>query len=1012
MRKLVFRGVLAKGFDKPQAVANLAKLLKLDEAQVEAKLFPAKAVTLKRVSTEADANKWQRAFAQAGAVLDIVPDEPGMVEAKGDPATAAQPESKSPSDSPSGGTTAYPEAPAQASPQTDASSPQPEPSKVRQKSRKGFYIGLGFAANLVIGGIIIALWFTRPLWQIGELSAGDQALGTAMVTEDSFAIARVDVRRVNALEGLSGDRVDLNSLPVGDGLLDSLARAGLNVRADVDMLWLAGYVADDKPGSVLLASGRFDAERLQAWLAERYEVEQSLSDGAVFRMVDAASCEKGELIRAFVSENLVVVGDVERVALVLERIAQNTPVSERVKHWFAVSESQLVSAAIFAPENIGHSVSGLAGMMLGGMGEAASAADGVYLGVESVVLPPGVEFQLLLESVNRDFLDQAKTSFDERLADMRATAEANYPETLKFYDRLSVRRTEGGLQAAVRFDKNLRTEVSQWVNSMFSGSISAGGSGPAEVAEEIDDNPPVYAQTSMHSLKLNDSSAAQSDPFFYFSTSAGPFQLGVQSLEVNAEQQVMINLESRGYDLPNLPSRGAAATMVLTDIVDTQGNSLLLVVECGTDTNREAVDIGQAISYSNYVDGESVSGMRVNAKATYVLRPYASASDVDQLRGYIEYPLTLDVETINLQQPLAGQTIERDGFSLRFTQAGPNAISYQYQGEPGKLLHVAALNSAGQPLESGGAMWGGAFFGQGQTANVDIKGEVASVNVILAKQVQHERYEFVVDSIIPEPDSDTDYSFAREPIEWSQKSWQNIYTGNAPEVTYGWNKPIAENDIGPMRLAVYEASSSQHFGTRFTGELFLEFNLPITSLLSSGQFVVESLVTGSGENIDTEISSALSFALDGGMWMNGVYQKDEDSSWVKARVDWRDRELKPDALQELVGYVMLSLPVSTEQQSMPFQLGDGWRGSDLELTLSKLEAGAAYLSYAGDLSSVVAIEGLKDGESVTDAAEFHSMFGESSIKLPLKAMPDELLLTLVTESNQQRFPFRLSMPAE
>lgn len=1011
MHRLIFSGVLVEGAEQAEVEQNLARLLKLDVAAVQAKLFKGRPVTLKRVASEAEARKWQQAFAKAGATLNIASEAEAVAESSSDQSSesALATEPVAPQHS-SAVDTNNPDA---STSEADTSESAPKGNtEPRVKSRKRLYIGLGIAAQLLIGAVLVALWFTRPLWQHSELSAGDQALGTAMVTDDSFAIARLDVQRLNALEGLSGEPVNLNTLPVGDGLLDSLAHAGLNVRADIDMLWLAGYLSNDKPSSLLLASGRFKPAELHAWFEERYEIEQSLGDGVVFRLVDEENCEKGEAIRAFLSENLVLVGELEQVGLVLERIAAKTPISERVARWFSVSESQVASAAVFAPENIGKSASGLVGMMLGGMGRAAEPAEGLYFGLAPVVLPPGVELTLLMESSDTAFLDSAKGSFDERVEVMRENAANNYPETLKLYDRLSVERTDGGLQAAIRFDKNLRTEISQWVSSMFTGSISSNGDGQGQVEERIDENPPVYGKVAAQSLDLFDITTAQADAFFKASTSAGPFVLGVQALEINADNQLMIKLESRAYDLPNLPSRGAAATMVLIDVTDDQGKSLLPEVACGSDASREPVDIGQAISYSNYVDGEMVQGVRVSGEASYTLRPYVAVSDVYEVRGYIEYPLTLDVETITLQQPLAGQTIERDGFSMRFTQAGSNAISYHYQAEPGKLLHVQPLNSAGQPLQTGGAMWGGAFFGTGQTAKVDVQGEVAAVQVVIAREVRKERYEFFVNQITPDIGESSSFSFGREPIEWTPASWQGVPTGDAPAVTYAWNKPILEEAVGPMHLAVYDASASKHFGTRFTSELFLDFNIEITSLLNAGTVVIDSMLDASGELVEADMRSPLAFALDGGMWMNGVYEKDEEKNWVKASVDMRDRELKLESLREVSGYVSLNLPLESSQHRVPFRLGESWQGDGVTLTLSKLEGGAAYLNYRGDLSSVLAIVGVKAGEPVTQAAEFYTLFGESSIKLPLSAMPDELVLTLATQTEEQRYPFRLSVPEQ
>ncbi|MBU2886964.1 hypothetical protein KO507_14435 [Gilvimarinus agarilyticus] len=1005
MFKLVFNGELQSGAKQARVVAALAKLLKTDADKIQAKLFAGKSVTLKRVASHAEALKWQRAFAKAGAVLAIVEQEPAS-EVTSQQAVAQPPTAED-------NRASEPEQPDTSAHEAAAAGP----NRAQPKSRKRLYIGLGILAQLIIAAIVIALWYARPLWQPAALSDSQQALGSAMVTDESFAIARLDVQRLNALEGLSGDEFDLQALPVGEGVVNSLARSGLNIRADVDTVWLAGYLINDKPASILLATGRFDSARLTTWFSERYEVDQTLSDGVVFRPVDETNCEKGEPVRAFVSDNLVLLGDVEQVGEVLERMAQQTAASDRVARWFAVSDSQLASAAVFAPENIGHTLSGLPGMMLGGMGRAAAPADGLYFGVEPVVLPPGVELQVVIESDDSEFIQKTDTALTTKLQTLRASAEINYPETVKLYDRLSVSRTDAGVQAAMRFDQHLRTELSTWFTSLFAGAISSNDDS-APVSEQLDENPPVFGSASPAPTTLAPSSPAYSDPFFQFSSNAGPFALGVQTLELSDANTIAIGLEARAYDLPNLASRGVAAHMVLTDIINRAGDSIMPPLECGQADNREPVEIGQVMTYNHYVDGESLSGRYVSGKASYTLPASMDVNDIGQLQGYIDYPAVTSVETITLNQPLAGQTIERDGFSLRFTQAGPNAVSYLYQGEPGRLLHVAGLNAQGQALASGGAMWGGVMFGSGQTANVDFQGEVAAVKVVLAKGLRPQRFDFTLQQVVPGFQSDSGFSHQREPIQWTPESWTDVFSGEPPAVSYRWNKPVLEQAVGPMTLAVYDASANEHFGVQFNAELFVDYNLALTGLLSPGRLVVESVAaplsdeTIESPNIETPLSAPLSFALDGGMWVNGVYQKDDEKNWVKARVDLRERALKLASLGAMSGYVELNLPLASVTEQVPFTLGQQWRRDDLTLTVSKIEAGAAYLSFDGNLSPLISVQGKKEGESVTESAELHSMFGDASVKLTLTELPDELVITVATQSKPQRFDFELSLPTK
>src|SRR5690606_6832940 len=141
---------------------------------------------------------------------------------------------------------------------------------------------------------------------------------------------------------------------------------------------------------VLAATGDFDSERLANWLGEGYNVESRDAEGVVFTRINPNTCQKGEPMLANVDTNRVVVGDRERVRGELQRLASGAEAEVNLDRWHAVSAPQLASLAVLVPENIGQGIGGLPGMMAQGMGSAASPADGVYLGLNTVALPPGV----------------------------------------------------------------------------------------------------------------------------------------------------------------------------------------------------------------------------------------------------------------------------------------------------------------------------------------------------------------------------------------------------------------------------------------------------------------------------------------------------------------------------------------------------------------------------------------------------------------------------------------------
>ncbi|WP_347331016.1 hypothetical protein [Marinimicrobium locisalis] len=78
--RLMFTGDIVTGFQRQEVIDNLASLLKQSPEEVRETLFPGEPVEFKTVESKSDADHWRRQFAEAGALLIILPgdeDTPG-----------------------------------------------------------------------------------------------------------------------------------------------------------------------------------------------------------------------------------------------------------------------------------------------------------------------------------------------------------------------------------------------------------------------------------------------------------------------------------------------------------------------------------------------------------------------------------------------------------------------------------------------------------------------------------------------------------------------------------------------------------------------------------------------------------------------------------------------------------------------------------------------------------------------------------------------------------------------
>ncbi len=73
MWNLMFTGDLVTGFNRPDVIDNLANLVHKSPEWISRNWFSGSPVKIETVSTEQDATRWRRDFADAGALLLVVP---------------------------------------------------------------------------------------------------------------------------------------------------------------------------------------------------------------------------------------------------------------------------------------------------------------------------------------------------------------------------------------------------------------------------------------------------------------------------------------------------------------------------------------------------------------------------------------------------------------------------------------------------------------------------------------------------------------------------------------------------------------------------------------------------------------------------------------------------------------------------------------------------------------------------------------------------------------------------
>ncbi|XOZ34829.1 hypothetical protein ACMDCT_06255 [Halomonadaceae bacterium KBTZ08] len=243
---LIFNGELDEGVDQDGCIRELARLLKQPPSTIEQNFFRRWPKTVIRTDDRAKTDNVIKAFARAGAKLELH-DE-----------------------------------------QADTVSSPPRSPKPQQPPRKSPKKALAAVAILLLTvGIGGGAWYTMPLWRDAAHPALERT-EAALATSDLVLLAHFDARRAIDIEQRFLGLEDTEVLPRGDdSLLSQLLESGLNPRDSLDLIVVGGYGSDDDFWGSGVALGRFNPDAIRAFVRSHYQPvsEQTVDNAILFTHV-------------------------------------------------------------------------------------------------------------------------------------------------------------------------------------------------------------------------------------------------------------------------------------------------------------------------------------------------------------------------------------------------------------------------------------------------------------------------------------------------------------------------------------------------------------------------------------------------------------------------------------------------------------------------------------------------------------------------------------------------------
>jgi hypothetical protein len=993
MYKLVFRGKLVEGAVRADVVVKLALILKQDPERIKQLMFAGKECFVKRVDDAALAAKWVNVFAKAGAVLNVI--EEADVESLSNN-TAVDELASSVSEVPSAKSTTEQV--------TSVYSSKPSlHQKIPTPKRRWLLGGLGVFLAIAVASAVVWQQGYLNRWLFASLDQDEKTLLAALADPQLLAIARVNVELIRTLDPSLADSEQLQNLPGVDAdIWSSLERAGISIPQQAMQLYAIAFAGDAIEVAFVLR-GTFSDAKARQWIDERYGIEKQDADGIWFAPINKTNCTKGEFKLAQLSQQQLLIGSPEAVKRIARRLSNAAVAEVDISRWQNVLAGKVFSAAVFSPARWQTAEAGLVQHALSKLAAEMESVTEVYFDLEPDVVAHGMNAHLSLISPDQKYIDETHAALKTGLSETRQKIAQDWPEVSAIYDRLQLNHTTEQLQLSIRFDHKIKEEVASWFRSLFSFStaIDQSGAAPQEVIEE---NRATFGAAGTGQLNAF---APQNDFIdSSYQTIAGPFGVGVEALTLN-DHRVQVKLGVKAYDLPNLGNESSPAFLVVTDVVDHQGNSLLSTPACGEIDQRLPEPIKNSYATRRFENGESVAGRALIGTKNIALAPGINFAQIARITGYIDYRLPVSVDKKIVDAPLAGKTIDLHGTRIRFKSTAPSGLNFEYSGKVDQLLQVSALNAQAKPLSSSSGTRSGLFFGSGKSVSLDFKGTVAKAEVIVASAIENQRYDFELTQIAPPGKVFfMEHSF---PERISDKDFLVLDSTPAPLVNeFPYSPPKAFVSEAPFVFALYKARTSRSFGLNLDGVILVGNNLPLHAHIGAAQLRVNKIQDAAGQEHSVNKTVPLYFQRYGGMTINGIYEADEKTPWLKADFSLGAEKIHVENVSLVSGEILFFKPKSVRSESVPFSLGEVWSGVKSSLVLNEWQHGKLIFNVQESYEEIVGLKAFNaDGDLISQPPEYSAVFGEPKLSVQIRDLPARLEIDVAENSEALVVPFEV-----
>ena len=838
------------------------------------------------------------------------------------------------------------------------------------------------------GGYFLVLQALKP----GDVPAKVLNAENAIASAGTIAISSMDVSHVRRVDDMFKGIKDPSPIRVpkqvepkpAKTLLEQLKKQGINLYSTTNYALATINIANKKPAYSFVLFGNYSQAKLTKAIQQTHLVEKSangylLITENVEEQVKVDPCavptkkSPSKQQALHIQKDRILLSSPEMMPILLKRLASNAKAGVSLTKWRTFRKDKVVAAAFMSPKEAKKGAMDLpSALLLGAISN--QPLNEIYAGAVVSLLPsPGFKFLVDAHSSNQEWPLEVKTKYDAWLAETLSELKG-MPTLASLFNSLNLTAEGNILHFSALADKktldNIGKLPGEFLKMAFSGAFGIdekeGHKGEEQIVKD--------AEIEKYASRFDFSSIQPFDvknAFYKPDYTAGPFSVRLKRIGLLATDDSVIefniNVEGKGFEnlsgeLMHKSDELPAASLLVTNVEDKDGNNLLREELCGKKRNLVAAPLSISRD-KEFIDGKWISkSLKISGDKGVRLKQLVLLPQVAKVKGKIIVNAATQTSVKTQKRPFAKKTIETGKVRMYFKKSNLSTVKYDLSGDMNHILAVRAKNAKGEYLAGGGSS--ASSYDGLKTVSKYFKGKVASIEVVLADQMKSEEYPFEITQFTPrygKKDNGNQLGVKYT----SKKRCLREYA----KVKYE-NECKDKQKVRAGAFLVCLNKFGKHWGQSSGGEFEVigPAEEALQNDLSAAVLSIDTVVTDSGEKISFNKNATVEFNYKFDTKYNDkkkewqITNRKLQASYVKILTD--DEKLKDKKINSINGTLTIRIPKNTKHIVLGAEeLGIAKKSKDgITASIAAFEDWSTYIDFQGSVNKVMRMMPLaKDG---------------------------------------------------